>query len=262
MILEIERHHLGVGRDRVDALLAAGAEQLQRRAIVHLRIVEFRRRRGIHHVAAVDLHRIGVGRGDVAVAGDVLVELHMHQPVVGERMHAARLGLARLEEAQRLRDRHLETRIWLSVSGVSGMRWRVWMTVASARAGRGAHARGLDEEFADRHRVGGVVGALVDHLEHVVRPEHRGGDLHAAGAPAVGHRHLAAGERHLVAGDRHRLEDGAADHPLGLLVEIGEIVGGRVHSAASRDAARAAGAASTNSARSRRTRPSSAWKST
>jgi len=29
MILEIERHHLGVGRNRVDALFASGAEQLQ-----------------------------------------------------------------------------------------------------------------------------------------------------------------------------------------------------------------------------------------
>src|SRR5437660_1413320 len=31
MILEIERHHASMGRDRVDTLLAAGAEQLQRR---------------------------------------------------------------------------------------------------------------------------------------------------------------------------------------------------------------------------------------
>src|SRR4030088_2325434 len=36
VILEIERYHVGVRRDRVDALLAAGAEQLQRRTIVHL----------------------------------------------------------------------------------------------------------------------------------------------------------------------------------------------------------------------------------
>src|SRR5438128_2288812 len=43
MVLEVERHDLGIGRDRIDALLATGAEQLQRRAIVHLGIVEFRR---------------------------------------------------------------------------------------------------------------------------------------------------------------------------------------------------------------------------
>src|SRR5262245_44159021 len=40
MILEIQRHHPGIRRDRIDALLAAGAEQLQRRAIVHFGIVE------------------------------------------------------------------------------------------------------------------------------------------------------------------------------------------------------------------------------
>src|SRR6202035_1628683 len=47
MILEIERLDRCERRDRIDALLAAGAEQLQRRTIVHLRIVELRRRRGI-----------------------------------------------------------------------------------------------------------------------------------------------------------------------------------------------------------------------
>src|SRR5580700_10015411 len=39
MILEVERLDLRERRDRIDALLAAGAEQLQRRTIVHLRIV-------------------------------------------------------------------------------------------------------------------------------------------------------------------------------------------------------------------------------
>jgi hypothetical protein len=74
--------------------------------------------------------------------------------------------------------------------------------------------RGPGEEFADRHRIGGVVGALVDHLEHVVRPEDGGGDLHPSGAPTLRHRHFAARERHLVSGNGDRLEDGAADHPL------------------------------------------------
>src|SRR4051795_7553397 len=36
VILEIERYHISVRRDRVDALFAASAEQLQRGAIVHL----------------------------------------------------------------------------------------------------------------------------------------------------------------------------------------------------------------------------------
>ena len=107
MILEVERDDSRVGRDRVDPLLAAGAEQLQRRAIVELGIVEFRDRRGIHDVAAGDARGIGVGRRDMAVARDVLVELDMHDAVFAERMHGARLGLARLQEAQRLGDRHL-----------------------------------------------------------------------------------------------------------------------------------------------------------
>ena len=114
------------------------------------------------------------------------------------------------------------------------MRWRVWMTVASSVLVVVLNTGGLGEELADRDRIGGVVGALVDHLEHVIGSEDRRRDLHAAGAPAVGHRHFPAGERHLIARDRDRLEDRAADHPLGLLVEIGEIVYRRAHSAASR----------------------------
>src|ERR1700686_5608203 len=43
VVLEIERDHRGVWWNRIDALLAPGAEQLQRRTIVHLGIVEFRR---------------------------------------------------------------------------------------------------------------------------------------------------------------------------------------------------------------------------
>ena len=41
------------------------------------------------------------------VARDVLVQLDVHDAIFAERVHGARLGLARLEEAQRLRDRHL-----------------------------------------------------------------------------------------------------------------------------------------------------------
>src|ERR1700694_439977 len=53
MILEIERNNRSEQRNRIEAFLAAGAEQLQRRAIVHLRIVEFRRRRRVHHITGV-----------------------------------------------------------------------------------------------------------------------------------------------------------------------------------------------------------------
>src|SRR5262245_36696327 len=127
MILEIERDDAGMGRQRIDALLAARGEQLQRRTIVHLRIVELGRGGGVHHVAPVDLHRIRIAGGDVSMARDVLVQLDVHDAVVGERMHAARLGFARLEKAQRLGDRHLEHQ----AVAFSGMRWRVWMTLAS-----------------------------------------------------------------------------------------------------------------------------------
>src|SRR5258708_27339473 len=48
MVLEVERDHLRKRRNRIDTLLAAGAEQLQRRTIVHLGIVKFRRRRRVH----------------------------------------------------------------------------------------------------------------------------------------------------------------------------------------------------------------------
>ena len=266
MVLEVEAHHFGEGRDRIDALLAAGAEELQRRRHVHLRIVEFRRRRGVHHVAPLDLHRVGIGRGDMPMLGDVLVELDVHQPVFLERMHFSRLGLARLEEAQRLGDRHLVDQ------GLAFGQWQLGNSVARLddrrlrRFGGNCDVGNLNEEGADRHRVGRVVGALVDDLEHVVGPDDRGRHLHAAGAPAIGHRHLAAGERHLVAGDRDPLQDRAADHALGLFVEIGEVVGGdasilHVHSAASLRASPGADFASC-SARMRRTRSSSAWKST
>ena len=107
MVVEIEALDAGMGRQRVDALLAAGAEELQRRRHVHLRIVEFRDRRGRHDVAAVDHHRIVIGRRHLAEAGDVLVELDLHQPVFGPGVHLARLGLARLELAQRFGLRHL-----------------------------------------------------------------------------------------------------------------------------------------------------------
>src|SRR6202166_2590598 len=61
MILEVERHYRGKGRNRINPLLAAGAEQLQRRTIVHLRIVEFWGRRRVHYVTRIHLHRIRVG---------------------------------------------------------------------------------------------------------------------------------------------------------------------------------------------------------
>ena len=43
----------------------------------------------------------------MAVAGDVLVKLDMHQAVFFQRVHLARLGLARLKEPQWLGNGHL-----------------------------------------------------------------------------------------------------------------------------------------------------------
>ena len=162
----------------------------------------------------------------MAEAGDILVQLHVHQPVFAERVHA-RASRSRAVPGSAAARGSAPDRPASGprCSGVSGIRCRVWIMVASVVRGRGRNAGGLGEELADRDRIGGVVGALVDHLQHVVRPEDRRRHLHAAGAPAIGHRHFAAGERHLIAGDRDRLQDGAADHPLGLLVEIGEVVG-------------------------------------
>ncbi len=82
------------------------------------------------------------------------------------------------------------------------------------------------KELADRHRIGSVICALIDHFQHILIANHAGGDLDAAGAPAVGHRHLTSGERHLIARDRHRFQDGAADGALGLLVEIAVVIAG------------------------------------
>ncbi len=173
-------------------------------------------------------------------------------------MHDPRLGLARFEEAERLRDRHLvdedlalaERRLRDAVAGLDDAR-----LLRPRRRGDACHP---GEEGADRDGVGGVVRPLVDDLEDVVFANHRCRDLDAAGAPAIGHRHLARGERHLVAGDRHRLQEGAADHPLGALVEVGEVVGRGCHSAASRSASAAAAVSS----RSLRISWSSDWKST
>src|SRR5260370_337694 len=112
-----------------------------------------------------------------------------------------------------------------------------------------------------RHGIAGLVGPRVVHLETVRRADDAARPLDAAGAPAIGQRHLTTAERHLIAGNGDRLEDGAPNHPLCLLIEIGEIVaflrplaGKRAHSAASAEAAALC--------RKRRIRLSSAWKAT
>src|SRR5690606_33234738 len=73
VVFEIEAYDLGVRRDRVDALFAASAKELQSFRHVHLRIVELRDRRRVHDVTVLDLDRVSIGLGDIAVTGDVLV---------------------------------------------------------------------------------------------------------------------------------------------------------------------------------------------
>ncbi len=138
------------------------------------------------------------------------------------------------------------------------MRWRVWMIVASvvrvvvATPAVLAKKRRIETALV----VSSAPWSIT--LSTIVGADDRGGHLDAAGAPAIGQRHLAPSERHLIARHRHRLEDGAADHALGLLVEIGEVVaGGRrarsfrrlLPAASSRGAAAAAARARTGNRR-------------
>ncbi|MNC00065.1 hypothetical protein D3C75_473820 [compost metagenome] len=82
------------------------------------------------------------------------------------------------------------------------------------------------EEVANRHGVGGVVCALVNHLQHIVFADHAGSDLDAAGSPAIGHRHFSPAKRHLITRNGDRFENGAAQGAFGLLIQISKVVAG------------------------------------
>ena len=197
----------------------------------------------------------------MAVGGDVLVQLHMHHAVIGKTMHLAGLGLARLKPAQGFRDRHLidddlvvlKHRFGDAVAGLNDRR-------RFRRLGRGDPG-GACEETADGHRVGRIVRPLVDHLEHIRKADDRGRDLDAAGSPAVGQRHFPRPERHLMARYRDGLEDRPADHPLGLFVQIGEVVAAVRHCPRLGHSAASLRRAAASRLRAR-TRTSSLWKST
>jgi len=62
------------------------------------------------------------------------------------------------------------------------------------------------------------------HLKSIVRSNDRSRQLNSTRSPAIWHRHLARTKGHLVAGDAQRLENGAADHALGLFVEVSVVV--------------------------------------
>jgi len=91
------------------------------------------------------------------VPRDVLVELDVHRPAVPERAHQPRLGLARIEEAQRLGARRpadedpalARRRLRDAVAGLNDRR-------LGGRLGA-LHPRDAPEEAADRDGVDGVV---------------------------------------------------------------------------------------------------------
>ncbi len=84
--------------------------------------------------------------------------------------------------------------------------------------------RSLLEECTDGDGICCVVSTLIDHLQHIILTEDCGSYLHTACAPTIRHRHFAACERHLIARNSDGFQDSTADHPLRLLVQIGEIV--------------------------------------
>ena len=89
--------------------------------------------------------------------------------------------------------------------------------------GRHLHAGGALEKTADIDSVHGVVRALVNDFEHVARADDGRRNLDTARAPTVRQWHFARAKRHLVAGNRHGLQNGAADHALGALVQIRKV---------------------------------------
>ena len=105
---------------------------------------------------------------------------------------------------------------------------------------RGGNAGNACEEAADGNGVGCIIRALVNHLQHIIGAEDGGRHLNAARAPTIGQRHFARTEGNLVSRNRDGLQDGAADHALCRLIQIGEVVAGFGHSAASRNSASAA----------------------
>ena len=180
----------------------------------------------------------------------------MHQPILTQRMHLDGLSPTRLQLGQGLGHGHLVhqdlgRRQGLLGDPVPGLNQR---RVPGFLGGR--HAGGTGKEAPDVDRIGGVISALVDHLEHIASPDDAGRDLHATGAPAIGEGHLTRAERHLVARYGHRLEQGPANALLGALIQKSKVVMGLGHDGSWFMAV--ASPAATWLARSLRTRASSA----
>ena len=223
MVFKAQTFNRGVRRHSINTLFPASAKELQSRVHVHLRVVKFRDRRGRHDVAAVDQHRVVVGGGDVAVLGNVFIQLDVHQPVFGQPMQGAGFGFTRLQPLHRLGHRHLvDDHLPLlqrdfrdAVARLDQRRF------TGVRGGR--HTRRALEKAPNIDGIDGVVRTLVNDFQHIVRADDRRRDLNSARSPTIGQRHLTRTKRHLVAGNRHRLEQRAADHALGAFVEVGEV---------------------------------------
>ncbi len=148
----------------------------------------------------------------------------MHRSVFLQSMHFARLGLAALKPAQRLRYRHLidENLIlpqWCfryPVAGLNHARFRCALS--------GLHTGRFGKKLADANRVGRVIRALVNYFQDIIRAQNTCRHLHTTRPPAVWQWHLTAGKRDLVARNSNRLEDDTADAALGLLIQIGKVI--------------------------------------
>ena len=190
---------------------------------MHLGVVKLGDRRGRHDVAAIDQDRVVIGGGNIAIVRQVFKQVHMHQAVFLQGVQLAGFKLARLQALHRLWHRHLVDQYLAFAQG--GLRNAV--AGLDDAGGQGVcaylHAGGTLKKPPDVDRIDGVVRALVYHFEHVLGPDHRGRHLDATRAPTVGQWHFARAKGHLVARNSHRFENGAADHALGALVQVGKI---------------------------------------
>ena len=157
------------------------------------------------------------------MTGNVLIQSDLHQAIISHRMHAPALSFARFEAEHRFGLRHLKDQDLSRLEGhfrnpVPGLNQGGFCCVR-----RGLYACRAGNEAADIDRIRGVISPLIDHLQNVIRPDERAGQLQASGSPSVGQGHLTACKRYLIPGDRDRLEDRSANHALGLFVQIRKI---------------------------------------
>lgn len=83
---------------------------------------------------------------------------------------------------------------------------------------------GFDHELLYVHRIHAVIGALIDHLQHVALTNKRQRYLQAARAPTSANRHFARSEGNLMARNGNTLDNGAANLALRRLIEKGKVI--------------------------------------